>query len=76
MWLMIDTFRDFVESQWCCGTPRGVVVHSSPVGGLRGGAWGRSRGQPVRLDLHMAMRCCDSSSDSFLTSLLPRFSFM
>jgi hypothetical protein len=32
---------------------RGVVVYSSPVGGLRGRAWGRSRGQRVGLDLHM-----------------------
>jgi hypothetical protein len=74
MWLMIDTFRGFVESGVMA--PRGVVVHSSPVGGLRGRAWGRSRGQRVRFDLHMAMRCYDSSSDSFLASLLPRFSFM
>jgi hypothetical protein len=25
MWLMIDTFRDFVESQWYCGTLRAVL---------------------------------------------------
>jgi hypothetical protein len=52
---------------------RGIVVHSSPVGGLRGRAWGRSRGQRVRLDLRMAMRRCDSSSDSLFTSLILDF---
>ena len=62
--------RYFEENKWCCGA---VLRHSSPVGGLRGRACGGSRGQRVRLDLHMAMRRCDSSSDSLFTSLILDF---